>query len=127
MNIATLNRIDASLAAVARPGDCLTEALITTDDALSVVRAAAVSLFFTASRDGLSAHADDMQRMDDIIDTLKTIRSLMPHNYPSEMRWLRLHGLGHEAQDAWGDWLVEMVIPARKLVAQSIASKEVSV
>lgn len=115
MNIATLNRIDASLAAVARPGDCLTEALITTDDALSVVRAAAVSLFFTVSRDGLSAHADDMQRMDDIIDNLKTIRSLMPGNYD------------YNCPDCWGDWLVDMVLPLRKLVAQSIASKEVSV
>lgn len=47
---------------------------------------------------------------DALIDSLKDMRALMPGNHD------------YMAAPVWRDWLVEMVLPLRKLVAQSLAN-----
>ena len=45
-----------------------------------------------------------------MIDSLRDMRALMPGNYD------------YMTAPVWRDWLVEMVLPLRKLVAQSLAN-----
>ena len=105
MNTLCLYRADLSLAAI--------HCARTYDDACSSVEAAirAVEGHRHHNRWRESAGLDSLDfDFDVIIDSLKNMRSLMPGNYD------------YMSALVWRDWLFEMVLPVRKLVAEGIAN-----